>query len=429
MHLPTQDGGSEKYDPPSTPGSAVAGFARADLVVGIVWYGVATLLVATGVLFGANYLSPVEPGATAGGADPVASCVRFDGGHYRDVAQRGYDYDPETRSMVAFFPAYPLTVRFVSAVTGLRTEAALLAVSNACLASAFILMASYSRLRAGAGRAGRVGFTLLAFAVWPSTFFFHLAYAESMFLAASLVTLIGIHCRWPLLWNAFAAGLATATRPVGVAVAAAFLWHVVRGSERSLRSRVVLAVGLAPIACWGILDYVAFQTVAFGQPLAFARTQEHWAHCPPVARPTLSQKAIALATLEPILGVFDAESPRYWGAPPNSRYGAPFNLFLWNPVLFVASGALVAWGACRGWLTGPEVVLGVLLLAIPYVTRSYEMSMASHARFAAAVVVVYPVIGRLLAATPPPAVAAVAAGSGVLLVCWTALYVTGHLLY
>jgi hypothetical protein len=57
------------------------------------------------------------------------------------------------------------------------------------------------------------------------------------------------------------------------------------------------------------------------------------------------------------------------------------------------------------------------------------MSMASHARFAAAVVVIYPVMGRILASWPPALAGAVCALSAVIMMCWTALYVSGHTLF
>jgi hypothetical protein len=57
------------------------------------------------------------------------------------------------------------------------------------------------------------------------------------------------------------------------------------------------------------------------------------------------------------------------------------------------------------------------------------MSMASHARFAAAVIVIYPVLGRILAALPPTVAGAVCSLSAVILMCWTALYVSGHVMF
>ena len=103
-----------------------------------------------------------------------------------------------------------------------------------------------------------------------------------------------------------------------------------------------------------------------------------------------------------------------------------FNLQFWNPVLFAIFGGVVAFGFWRRWLTAPAAILGFALLIIPYLTRAYEMSMASHARFAAVVVVAYPVAGRLLAAGPAAVSAMLLALCAAALTCWTALYTANY---
>ena len=90
---------------------------------------------------------------------------------------------------------------------------------------------------------------------------------------------------------------------------------------------------------------------------------------------------------------------------------------------------LVFIGARKSWLTGPEIVLSLLLLAIPYVTRAYEMCMASHARFAAVVFPAYIVLGRLLGPRPPWVTWAVIGAFTMMLMTWTALYAAGHLFF
>jgi hypothetical protein len=73
-----------------------------------------------------------------------------------------------------------------------------------------------------------------------------------------------------------------------------------------------------------------------------------------------------------------------------------------------------------------ELVLGLGLVAIPYLTRSYEMSMASRGRFAAAVVVNYLVLGRLPARAGPVTVAAICTLLGLSLCICTALYAADY---
>jgi hypothetical protein len=397
-----------------------------DALAGWALYCLTVIPVLLGLMFSSQFVRGPEVGLVTGDrADPLTACIRFDGQHYLDIVQHGYDYDPSQRSTVAFFPAYPLLARVLSSTTGLSAEASLLAVSNGFLALAFVLLAYYVRLRTSPGQPGLIGWTLLAFGLWPGTFFFRMAYAESLLLCGVLLTLIGIHRRWPLVPLALVAGLTTATRPVGVAATAAFLWYVIRLPRERLRGKLGQAALLAPVACWGLLAYMAYQYAMFGSAVAFAQTQENWTFRAPVPRPGLADKLWALATLEPIRGLFDPQSPRFCLRVASGNY-LLFSIFFWNPILFLGSAGLMVYGAWRRWLTGPEVVLGGALLAIPYLTRAYEMSMASHARFAAAVVVIYPVLGRLLASWPGPAAGAAVSLSAVLLFYWTALYTAGY---
>jgi hypothetical protein len=171
-----------------------------------------------------------------------------------------------------------------------------------------------------------------------------------------------------------------------------------------------------------------FQYLTFGNPIAFAQTQEHWSIRLPTAHPVLLDKLQALLTLEPLRSVYDPQSLRYWSGI-GTRDDILFNFFFWNPTLFLLTVGLVVWGSWRKWLTGSETVMGALLLAIPYVTRSYEMSMASHARFAAAVVVIYPILGRLLASLPVPAACTTVFLSAALMTCWSSLYAAGYLFF
>ena len=65
----------------------------------------------------------------------------------------------------------------------------------------------------------------------------------------------------------------------------------------------------------------------------------------------------------------------------------------------------------------------------PYLTRAYEMSLASHARFATVVVPVYLVLGRLLHNKPEWLRGSVLSGLALLLMAWSALFAAGHLFY
>ena len=85
-------------------------------------------------------------------------------------------------------------------------------------------------------------------------------------------------------------------------------------------------------------------------------------------------------------------------------------------------------GVWKRWLNGRESLLGVLLLLIPYVTRSYEMCMLSQGRFIAANFLIYLVMGRLLNRIPGPVAAFVLCVAAVYLEVYVGQFAAGYLL-
>jgi hypothetical protein len=135
-----------------------------------------------------------------------------------------------------------------------------------------------------------------------------------------------------------------------------------------------------------------------------------------------------LITLEPITRVYEVPFDvfQYGFVMHHNRL---FNLTYWNPILFLLSVFVLAFGTWRRWLTGLEIVVGAGLLSIPYVTRAYDMSMASHGRFAAVVIANYIVVGKILTSLPSPIAAVATCGSAVLLTLWSALFLAGFLFF
>ncbi|MBX9581217.1 MAG: hypothetical protein K2X87_12990 [Gemmataceae bacterium] len=393
----------------------------ADFFTGLAVYAV------TAVPVGVGLAAATTPGFLAHDGPPpdlLTACAQYDGTYFRDIVRHGYQLDPDRQSTVAFFPGYPLAAGCVAAVTGLGPEAALLLTANAAFILALGLLAAYLRVRFPDQPAAFRRAALLALGFWPAGVVFRMAYSESLFLALLALLLLGLARRWPAVILAAVAGAATGVRAAGVAAAAAVLAHVLFDPARgSVRRRLGVAAALAPLTCWGLLGYMTFQAVRFGDPLAFARAQDQWRVFfpdPPGPLPKLAR----LAAAEPLWDVYVPGSPRHWRMFDPHR-SALLGTAFWNPALFLGAAVAVAFAWRRGWANGPEAVLGFGLLAVPYLTRADEMSMASHARFAAVVVPVYVVLGRLVAARP----AVGWAGFGVLgavLAVWTAGYCAGR---
>jgi hypothetical protein len=404
----------------------VSGEWFADCLAGFTAYYLTSLPVFLGILFGIDFPRPGDVSSPPR-PDLVSACIHFDAVHYVQITRQGYTYDPAKRSLVAFFPAYPLLSRGLSQATGLSAEEATLLTAHAALLGAFVLLIRYVRVRWPEATAEQRGIVLAVFGLWPMGLFFRMPYAESLFVCVTLLLLYGMTRGWPLIVLALLAGLGTAVRPVGVALTAAFLWHVLMQPGSRVQAKVGRVLLLTPLACWGLLAYMSYQGLAFDTPLAFAQTQEHWTMRAPQERGWMT-KLEALATLEPIWDVYVPSSQRYWGHT-RSPGSLLFSLYFWNPILFLLAAALLAWGGRKHWLTGSELVLGAALLAIPYATRAFEMSMASHGRFAAVVVVNYLVLGRMLARSSSVIVAALCVTLALFLFTFIFLYAMNYQIF
>src|SRR5262245_12040031 len=95
--------------------------------------------------------------------------------------------------------------------------------------------------------------------------------SSSAWPTANLSSFYAMERRWPLPIIAAIIGFATATRAVGVTLLAPFaiyIWY--RSSDPR---RFVRKLWLFPLACLGVVAYMLYLYVQFGDPLAFAKTQ------------------------------------------------------------------------------------------------------------------------------------------------------------
>jgi hypothetical protein len=251
-----------------------------------------------------------------------------------------------------------------------------------------------------------------------------MAYTESLFLFLTLSAFLGMLRRWPLLLIAIMVGLATATRPVGLALLVPFALHLWVRSRTSLEV-VASSLVYLPLACWGLGAFSLYQYQRFGDFLAFSRTQEHWRMRP--ATPPLD-KLIDLATLEPVWSVFVASSPCSLVRYP-AGYPVLLGPELMNRCFFLLIVALVLLGIARRWINASEASLAAGLLLIPYLTRAQEMCMASSGRFAVVVFPAFLVAGHLLARLPLWSALSVFLASAALLGVYSSLFVAGWSFY
>ena len=255
--------------------TAGVGFVLAVFAVSRVFYLVVGLLLARVVPIGG--LQRVTADVPSGHMNLWS---HWDGEHYVALALNGY-LDPPTNVSPAFFPLYPLLVRgFAELVGGPVSKEALslcgLLVSLLLLPFAFYFL--YQIALHGWGRRVARG-SVLAFAFFPTAFFLNATYTESLFLAVSTGAVWAIRVRRNLLLACLLAGLASATRNVGVflVVPIALEW-ISQGGLQQRRGRWRgLYLALAPS---GLVAYMAYLWARFGDPILFYTAQRDWGREP-----------------------------------------------------------------------------------------------------------------------------------------------------
>lgn len=393
-------------------------FGNKPIVMAFYFLCVSNLIVALGMVAGSALLkkSPGPWGHTFDYHGEVYA--HWDGQWYKLIARDGYSYGPFQCSSVAFFPAYPLLGGLASKTTGLPPEISLFIISNLALAGTFVIFAKYLQLRFPEPGSLVRDYSLLCLGIAPPTFFFRMAYSESLFLLVVVAIFYAVKREYPLILIAALIGLATAIRPVGIGLLVPFVVHTWQRTRRGW-SFVGTILGLLPLLVWGISAYCAYLYIEFGDPLLFIKTQVHWRDR---GSPPWPGKLIELATLEPIRSVFDPSSPGYWqrGEPGQSPL---LSLHVADSAVFLAVVALVVIGKLKRWLTTFEVITAAVFLIIPYWTVGYGSYMKSMARYSSSVIPAYIVLGNIASRLNAAAIAAAAAASGLFLGIYTAMFV------
>jgi hypothetical protein len=196
----------------------------------------------------------------------------WDGEHYVTLAMGGYLNPPENVSP-AFFPLYPLLMRSFAGLFGGPISKEALSVWGPFISLLFLPFAFYFiyhiALEGWGERVARDTVLILAF--FPTTFFLNAAYTESLFLALSAGSLWAIRVRRDLLVACVMAALASATRNVGIFLVVPLMYEWIKDIERFRLRGIYLF--LAP---GGLLAYMGYLWVRFGDPLLFYSAQEGW---------------------------------------------------------------------------------------------------------------------------------------------------------
>ncbi|MEO5821142.1 MAG: mannosyltransferase family protein [Vicinamibacteraceae bacterium] len=252
-----------------------------------------------------GYPDKLDPPNRVSSYEWVNLPVRWDAGWYLGIALNGYDYDPNARTTaqqnVAFFPAYPMAMRAVTAwlggriigpddpVSGNRIEWQYAMHRRALAAGLLISVGAFGwglvylfrLVRALGGDETAAASAVVLACAWPCALFYSAVYSEGLFFLGVLGAWYHLRERqwaWAFVW-----GLITGlSRPNGFLVSVPLallavadwraLWRNVAGARRAAWLGVLAAAGPGV----GMLIYSAYLDQLAGHPLAWMEAHQAW---------------------------------------------------------------------------------------------------------------------------------------------------------
>lgn len=306
--------------------------------------------------------------------------TQWDGVWYRLIAKQGYAA-PTPELAAAFFPVYPLLVRYVAFVVR-DLQVASLIVSNGCLIAAALLFMRLLRLDYDE-KICRRAITFLMFN--PVSFFLSSAYTESTFLLLSIGGILAARQgKWMVA--ALCGGGLSATRAPGLLIGAPLFaeyveqWRTRGGNLRAFFRPQLLWLALIPAGLGIYMFYFHITRGDLFMPMhAQARGWEKaltwpwqtffWPSAFPASHVPLYQAIVGAAIILTIAGFFLKLRPTYlvyaavslvfylsWG----SMEGLPRYMSILFPIHIVLALLSSRWK----WMYEPLLAFSVALLAL-----------------------------------------------------------------
>lgn len=196
------------------------------------------------------------------------SLFHWDSVKYLQIAAHGYASGDPARA--AFFPLYPLMVRWLHSVSGVSYVHAALAISWTATFLLALTTCYLVRNCFGFRNWSRVPVLLL----WaPASIFFFSGYPESSEALLFTVTVILVF-RQQYVWAALVAGVAAALAPLG----AFFVLPIIVGMVQHppQRRRWVTIGAVIALSEVGLIAYALYLRTVYGSVLAFVHAEKYW---------------------------------------------------------------------------------------------------------------------------------------------------------
>jgi hypothetical protein len=197
--------------------------------------------------------------------------VRWDANYYLGIAGDGYINHPGS---AGFFPLYPLLVYVLNRVIGVNIAVAGMIISN--LSTLFSTLLLYKIARIVKDDHAFALRSVLAMLIFPSSFFYFALYAESLYLALTLLGVYLVMRNHPSFLGAgLALGFASLARPVGWLADTVMIVEFLRKRKFDLKGIFLLGVS-GVISIIGILFYVYYLYLVLGTFSAIPDAQADW---------------------------------------------------------------------------------------------------------------------------------------------------------
>lgn len=217
------------------------------------------------------YVNPIPLGYVPGSVPQSGwgLFAHWDGAWYLKIATEGYDYakNVQLNSLysIAFFPLFPLLIRGVMTL-GFSPEVAGVLVSNLAFLGALLLVYRWVEQRHDINSA-RWATAVLAWC--PYSLYGTAIYTEGLFLLVTTASLRAFE-KGQYVWAALWGAMATATRVTGVMLVPTYVFVALRERRPAIAYATALVTGL------GLLLFIIYCAVSFGDPLAFLHVQRGW---------------------------------------------------------------------------------------------------------------------------------------------------------
>lgn len=180
--------------------------------------------------------------------------ANFDGEHYISIAQHGYQ--PLTH---AFFPLYPLSIKFASFLSKDFTTLVVAGVFISYTSFFIGLFMLFKLLQIDFSQ--RISLWVLTLLIlFPMSFYFSAVYTESLFFCLTISSCY-FYRKEKYILSGILGGLAAATRVVGIFLFPAFIIEMLL-----VKKKVSLWLCAIP---FGFIAYLVYLYLIIGNPLAF----------------------------------------------------------------------------------------------------------------------------------------------------------------